>query len=47
MVASGLCFLDWFVISAAAKRAKRAYMKPTPDSREREKIAPCWQKRLH
>jgi hypothetical protein len=47
MVVSGFCFLDRLVLFAAAKRAKRACVKPTPDSREREKISPGWQQRLH
>jgi hypothetical protein len=47
MVASGPSFLGRLVVFAAAKRAKRAGTKPTSDSREREKIAPGWQQRLH
>jgi hypothetical protein len=47
MVVSGLFFVDRLVLFAAAKRSKRACTKPTSDSREREKIAPGWQQRLH
>jgi hypothetical protein len=47
MVAFGLCFLDRLVVFAAPKRVKRACTKPTSGSREREKIAPGWQQRLH
>jgi hypothetical protein len=47
MVVSGPRFLDRLVLFAAAKRAKRACVKPTPGSREREKIALGWQQRLH
>src|SRR5215813_6519516 len=47
MLGSDLCFFDGLVVSRAAKRAKRAFMKPTFDLREREKIAPGWQQRLH
>jgi hypothetical protein len=47
MVASGFSFLGRLVLFAAAERAKAASMKPTPGSRQRDKIALGWQQRLH
>jgi hypothetical protein len=45
--ASGFRFVHQLVFLAADKCPNRACKKPASDSREREKIAPGWQQRLH